>query len=384
MALGVLLMKTIIVGLATALLGFPLRTVILVGLALNQVGEFSFILSRTGVEYGLFAGNIYQQFLSVSVITMAATPFLITLGPRLADFVLRLPMPGRLKLGLYPVSKLKGVDKKDLKDHLIIIGFGVNGRNVARAARAADISYVIIEMNPETVKNERTKGEPIYYGDAVQETVLEHAGIREARIVVVAINDPTSTRAITYLARRLNPKVYLIVRTRYLRELQPLYDLGANEVIPEEFETSVEIFTRVLKKYLIPRDEIEKFIAEVRSDSYEMFRSTSKASVSFHDFQHYFPNLEIDTFRVSENAPIVGKTLAQIELRKKHEVTLLAMRRDSQMLYNPGGDTQLCANDVLVVLGAPDKIAQVTSLFYHPEEWKGQSTHEPNHVSDGD
>lgn len=200
----------------------------------------------------------------------------------------------------------------------------------------------------------------------------------------MVIDNPASTRRITEIIRRLNPKVYIIVRRRYLRELQPLYDLGANEVIPEEFETSIEIFARVLKKYLIPKDEIEKFIAEVRSDSYEMFRSLSKASLSFHDFQHYFPDLEINTFRVSENSPIVGKTLAQVGLRKKYGVTLLAMRRNSDMLYHPDGDTQFCANDVLVVLGAPDKIATITGLFYNPNEWKEQSVHESHHVSDSD
>jgi len=217
----------------------------LVGLALGQVGEFSFILSKTGVEHGLLAGNIYQMFLAVSVLSMVATPFIITLAPRLTDIILLLPLPKRLISGFYPVPDIKVEDKKH---HLIIIGFGVNGRNVARAARVSGIPYAIIEMNPETVRSEQARGEPIYYGDSTQEAVLQHANIKDARIVVAAINDPTATRRITEIIRRLNPEVHLIVRTRYLQELKPLYELGADEVIPEEFETSVEIFTRVLAK----------------------------------------------------------------------------------------------------------------------------------------
>jgi CPA2 family monovalent cation:H+ antiporter-2 len=364
-ALGVLVLKTIIAGFVTVLLGFPLRTVILVGLALCQVGEFSFILSKTGVEHGLLAGNIYQLFLAVSVLSMAATPFIIAMAPRVADLVSRLPLPKRLKSGLHPVPRIKVAGKKD---HLIIIGFGVNGRNVARAARVAGIPYVIIEMNPETVRSEQAKGEPIYYGDAIQEAVLQHANIKDARIVVVAINDPTATRRITEVARRLNPKVHFIARTRYLQEMKPLYELGADEVIPEEFETSVEIFTRVLMKYLIPRAEIERFIAEVRSDGYEMFRSLSRESASFCDLKHHLPDVEISLLRVGERSPIVGKSLAQIELRRKYGITLLAIRRDSQILSNPHGDTQLCANDVLFVLGPPDKIVEVAGLLYNPEE----------------
>ncbi len=363
-ALGVLVLKSIIASFATVLLGFPLRTSILVGLALGQVGEFSFILSKTGVEHGLLAGNIYQMFLAVSVLSMAATPFIITLAPRIADIMLRLPLPKRLISGFYAVSEIK-VEKK--KHHLIIIGFGVNGRNVARAARVSGIPYAIIEMNPETVRSEQAQGEPIYYGDSTQESVLQHANIKDARIVVAAINAPTATRRITEIIRRLNPEVHLIVRTRYLQEVKPLYELGADEVIPEEFETSVEIFTRVLTKYLIPRDEIESLVAEVRSDGYEMFRSLSKESSSFADLKLQLPDVEISTLRVAERSPLVGKSLAEIELRKKYGVTVLAIRRDSQILSNPNVNMPFCANDMLFVLGPPDKVAEVASLTHKPE-----------------
>ncbi|MBC8459993.1 MAG: cation:proton antiporter [Deltaproteobacteria bacterium] len=363
-ALGVLVLKSIIACFATVLLGFPFRTSILVGLALSQVGEFSFILSKTGVEHGLLAGNIYQMFLAFSVLSMAATPFIITLAPRAADIILRLPLPKRLISGFYPVSEIK---VKGKKDHLIIIGFGVNGRNVARAARLSGIPYAVIEMNPETVRSEQAQGEPIYYGDSTQESVLQHANIKDARIVVAAINDPTATRRITEIIRRLNPEVHLIVRTRYLQEVKPLYELGADEVIPEEFETSVEIFTRVLAKYFIPRDEIERLVAEVRSDGYEMFRSLSKESSSFSDLKLHLPDVEISTLRVAERSPLVGKSLAEIELRKKYGVTVLAIRRDSQILSNPNVNIQFCANDVLFVLGPPDRIAEVAGLTHNPE-----------------
>ncbi|MBA7624213.1 Glutathione-regulated potassium-efflux system protein KefB [subsurface metagenome] len=364
-ALAVLVSKSIIASFATVLLAFPFRTSILVGLALGQVGEFSFILSKTGVEYGLLAGNTYQTFLAFSVLSMAATPFIITLAPRLADIILRLPLPKRLISGFYPVSEIK-VEVK--KHHLIIIGFGVNGRNVARAARVAGIPYAIIEMNPETVRSEQAQGEPIYYGDATREAVLQHANIKDARIVVAAINDPTATRRIAEIIRRLNPKVHLIVRTRYLQEVKPLYELGADEVIPEEFETSVEIFTRVLAKYFIPRDEIERLVTEVRSDGYEMFRSLSKTSASFSDLKLQLPDVDISTFRISQGSPLIGKTLAQIELRRRYGVSVVAIRRGAQILSSPGADTLLQSNDVLFVLGSSEKISEATRIFPYSDE----------------
>ena len=357
---GVLGLKTLIAAFAVALTGLPLRTVIIVGMALCQVGEFSFILAKTGIEYDLLAEGMYQMFLAVSVLTMAATPFVMAVAPSVADIFLRLPLPRKLKRGSYPLRETRRVHEKD---HLIIIGFGINGKNLARAARASRIPYVIIEINPESVREERAKGEPIYYGDATQEAVLQHARIKEARAVVIVINDPTATRRITQLARRMNPKIHIIVRTRFLREMGPLYELGANEVIPEEFETSVEIFARVLGKYLQPKEEIEKFIAEVRSENYGMLRTLSKEATSCLDVAQCLPDFEIVSFRVGKKSTVAGKTLAQIAMRKKYGVTLLAVRRNAELIYNPDPEIQFFENDLLVVIGQPEKISKVASLF---------------------
>jgi CPA2 family monovalent cation:H+ antiporter-2 len=170
------------------------------------------------------------------------------------------------------------------------------------------------------------------------------------------------------MARRLNPRIYIIARTRFLPEVKPLYELGVNEVIREEFETSVEIFTRVLGKYLIPRDEIEKFIAEVRADGYGMFRSLSRELHSFSDLRLHLPNFEISRFRIDEGSSLAGKSLAEIALRKKYGGTLLAIRRDSKILSDIGGETAFRTNDILVLLAPPEKIAAMTDLFHDSEK----------------
>jgi CPA2 family monovalent cation:H+ antiporter-2 len=357
---GILILKALIAGGVTVLLGLPLRSGILAGLSICQVGEFSFILSRTGLKHGLLADH-YQLFLAVAVLTMAATPFIISLAPRFADLILRMPVPVKLKTGLWPEPEKKS--HKKLKQHLVIIGFGLNGRNVARAARMTDIPYVVIEMSPDTVKKEREKGEPIFYGDAIHEEVLRHVGIEDATVVVIAINDPAATRGITENVRKLTLKAHVIVRTRYLMEMQGLYQLGANEVIPEEFETSVEIFSRVLAKYLIPRDEIDKLIIQLRSDGYEMFRNLSGKSSPFSSLDLQLPDVEVSSMRVEEGSPMVGKSLIELELRKKHGVTVLAVRRDSQTFHNPEVEMPFFVDDVLYLMGAPEKLAASTKLF---------------------
>ncbi len=351
---GVLVLKSIIASCVSILLGYPLRSALLTGLAISQIGEFSFILSQKGLEYGFLSGDYYQLFLATSILTMAATPFLISLSPGIADLVLKLPFPKRLKSGL---SRIPERAQTKEKDHIIIIGFGIIGKSIARAANVAGIPHLIIEMNPDTVRKARSSGIPIFYGDATQEAVLQHANARSARIVVVAINDPTATRRITELLHRLNPRAYIIVRTRYLQDMQALLKLGANEVVPEEFETSVEIFTRVLMKYLVPKNEIDAFVAQIRSDGYEMFRSAAGKFLSFPELEFNFQNMEIAALRVNESCSMAGKSLTQLELRKKYGVTLLAMRRGSETISTPGGETVIQGNDILVVLGPPDKVS---------------------------
>ncbi|MGQ9920159.1 MAG: cation:proton antiporter domain-containing protein [Desulfobacca sp.] len=357
---GVILGKTLLAGAAGLVLAFPLRSAVLIGMALCQIGEFSFILAKVGISQGLLSGHNYQLFLDITILTMVATPVLIALAPRVAAAVAQLPLPTRLKYG----SHLEADGRQEIpRDHLIIVGFGVNGRNLARAAKTAGIPYIIIEMNPETVRRERAAGEPIFYGDATQEEILRHAGIQEARIIVVVINDPAAVRRITTLAERLNPRVQIIVRTRYVNELPALFELGADDVVPEEFETSVEIFTLVLKKYLVPREEIERLTAEVRANSYMLLRGLRKELgpiSSRHDDLH---DVEISTFRLARQAPAVGQSLAQLALRKQHGVTVLAVRREGQTCHNPDPNMLLLAGDLLITMGSPEQLSKVVKLF---------------------
>lgn len=357
---GIVAVKFLFAGSAAYALGVPLRTAVMTGLALAQVGEFSFILAVTGVEAGLLPAKIYQVLLACSVLSMALAPLFIAAAPRLAELTQRLPISERIKRR---GAQAPGAKKEKYQHHLVIVGYGVNGRNMARAADMAGILYVIIEMNPDTVRREKAKGVPILYGDATQEAVLEHVRIDTAKVVVIAINDNTATRRITEIIRRLGPKAHLIVRTRFFEEMGPLYALGANEVIPEEFETSVEIFSRVLGKYLIPREDIERFVSEVRAEGYKMFRSLSRDATAFADLGLDFPDVEINSFRISKGAVLDGKTLAQSELRKKHGVTVLAVRRDSRVMTNPDGETVLNEDDLLFVLGKPNQMAEAGHLF---------------------
>ncbi len=361
---GIILLKFFTGSLATFGLGFPLRISVLVGLALAQVGEFSFVLSKTGYHYGLMSLNHYQLFLAATLITMAATPFIMSASPKTADWFMNLPLPERFKHAMMPVSIMAlNDDAAKFTDHLIVVGYGINGRNVSRAARMAGIPYVILEINPDTVHSEREGGEPIFYGDATQEAVLTHIGISRARVLVIAIPDVAATRMITSLAKGLNPKVHIIARTRFVSEVKPLYELGADEVIPEEYETSIEIFSRALSEYLIPRDDIERMIEELRSGGYQMLRTLSGDATASSNFELYIPNFKITTLKVKKTSAAAGKSLTELELRKRFRVSILAIRRGDETILNPGGDDILCPSDDIIVTGQMECILDIIPLL---------------------
>ena len=357
-SVGILLMKAILGGATTLLMKYPMRTAVLTGLAISQVGEFSFILLKLGSDNGLLDLSLYQFLLSVAILTMAVSPFLISLSSRISDLVCKLPLPDSMLSRPCEIIK----DKQLLKDHLIIIGYGVNGRNLSRAAKASSIPYAIIEMNPDTVAAEKAKGEPIIYGDATNEKVLEHVNMAEARVVVIAISDSMATLRVVSMVRSLSTKVHIIVRARYLKEMGPLYDAGANEVIPEEFETSVEIFARVLKKYLMPKEIVDSLTADLRSESYDMLRSRTNG-YTLSDLSADKWDMEISTIQIKSGCAAAGKTIKETELRKKFGVTILLVKRGSEAIYNPGADTLLIPGDMIFVFGAPDKIINAVKLF---------------------
>ncbi len=360
--LGVIVVKSVVATLAGLALGYPLRTSVLVGLTLSQVGEFSFILSRKGQALGLISEANYQLFLAVSVLTMAATPFIIAAAPRLADLLLRLPLPQRLKSGLITIDESEE-NIKDIKNHTIIIGYGINGRNVARAAKYANIPYEVIELNPTTVKEEKALGEPIFFGDASQEVVLEHACIKDAMIIVITLPNPADIRQITQVARKLNPHIHIIIRSRYIGEMEDYFKLGADEVIPEEFETSVEIFTRVLAKYLVPREEIEKLVASVRSDGYNMFRSLSVADENYVNLSVKVPQVNIGSIHVCKNSPVIGKSIAEADFQAKFGAGLLAVSRGNKSVSNPPQTYRLKENDILFFLASNEKLLEMNAIF---------------------
>lgn len=257
----VIVIKTSMGAAATLFLGMPLRTAFLTGLSLAQIGEFSFVLASVAMTAQLMLNESYQLFLAVSLLSMALSPWIINSAPTLFELLTKFPFSNRLKTGL----RVQESPETPSENHVIIVGFGVAGRHLAFYCKKTQIPYRVIELNPETVKEEKIKGEPIAFGDATHFTVLEYAHIQSAKTIAIAINDAEATLRIVKKIRQHYRDIFIIARSRYFSDKQPLIRAGANEVIVEEIGGAVALASSVLQKYEVNPGSFEELVDECKT-----------------------------------------------------------------------------------------------------------------------
>ncbi len=346
------LMKTGVMAATALFLRYPFRSALLSGLALAQVGEFSFLIAQRGEQFRLIGGDVFQAFINTSILTMVATPFIMQVAPWVAD---------RLRLGQpEPAGETSTCA---VTGHTIIAGYGLNGRNLARTLRATRIPYTVLEVNVDTIRKARDEGEPIIYGDITREDVLVRAGVPCARVIVFAVSDFAAARIAIRHVRHLNPAIFILVRTRHAAEVDELLKLGADQVIAEEFETSIEIFSRVLHQYHIPGNIIANQISIVRFDGYKMLRGISLDQEKIGRLAALFAAATVDNVQVQPDHPSVGRTLKDLDLRRASGASVLAVVREGGAMTNPGPNFSLQADDILVLLGSHQELDKAVSLL---------------------
>jgi monovalent cation:H+ antiporter-2, CPA2 family len=360
----ILLVKFVAGAGAVLLAEVPPRSAIMVGIALAQVGEFSFLLAQQGQESGFLRGDPYQVFLAVSVLSMIVTPFLMQWSPHLARRAeawqrLRHWLPSRTTAH---VLQTEGKQIR-MKGHVIIAGYGLNGRNLARVLGDTEIPYLALDLDGDTVRREAKHGVPVYYGDATNPNVLRHMRVEDAKVLVVAVSDPFITRRTVQIAKGLNPKLHIVVRTRYLRELEELHQLGADDVVPEEFETSIEIFAVVLRTYKLPQDFVMQKVEQVRREGYALLRRSELPELAHHLRSGTLTDAEVETCRIDDDSPVQGKTLAEVALRPRTGASVIAWTRAGVTQANPSEETRLIAGDIVVLLGSRAQIRQAMGLL---------------------
>ena len=357
-AAAVVLLKTVVAAVATYSLGRSLQVSVMSGLALAQVGEFSFVLAGVAAPLGLLPPDHFQVFLGASVASMLATPFVIAAAAPVAEAVCRLSRRPAIELLPHETDRVAR-----LEDHVIIVGYGLNGRNLARVLRAAGIGYVILEQNGQVVRRARLEREPILFGDGTRHEVLERVGIAKARVIVFAISAPAAEHRGVAVARQLNPGIRIVVRTRYVAALDDLSRAGADEVVPEEFETSLEVFARVLRLYGIPSNTIEREVAAVRGEHYGVLRGLALPGLKLDALKHLGVHAALDTVEVEEGARAIGESPTTLDLRRETGTTLIAVVRDGKALYTPDPEFRFRAGDTVVLVGQGEALVKACGVF---------------------
>ncbi|PJA23856.1 MAG: potassium transporter [Alphaproteobacteria bacterium CG_4_10_14_0_2_um_filter_63_37] len=349
MALG--LLKAVVVGAGGRLAGGRWETGLLAGIALGQIGEFSLVLILEAQNHELLPDPLGQWLLGATVLSMAMTPPIIAMAPKWIDRMPWFRITGRM-LRDETLAELAR-DARTYEGHVLICGYGVLGQTLARVLRKDYIPYVILELNTDTVKQARMAGEPIYYGDASHRDILKAARVFSARAMVVAVPDLAAAERTVAVARNLNPTMELVVRTKYVRSVQRLKDAGANIVVPEEFEATLEIARRLLLRMGIDRVRIARHVRQIRERGYSDFLGIIGAE-AWGDSTMTIgedPGEQIEPVTLGGDDFAVGKNLAELALRSKLPVSIERILRDQAEIPMPGGGQRLQAGDVVVLFG---------------------------------
>ncbi len=351
---AVVALKAVMASVAVLAIGMPRRSALLGGLGLAQVGEFSFVLLELALRHGIVAEARYQLLLSVAALSMIATPLLIAVAPRLVDGVL-----GRRR-GAAEAPRAEVVGRAP---QVVVLGYGANGEILARILSQTGIPYAVLDGDPERVRKGRSEGEPILFGDAARAESLEAAGVGSAKVVVFAISDPLAVRSGLRAVLELAPRAQVLVRTRHVREIEPLERLGAARVVAEEYETAIEIYTWVLERFHIPRNVIRAQTRVLRGEDYRMLRESDLPEGISRTIAEILAAGTTDLYRIQPNGAAVGTTLATLDLRRRSGATVLAVVRGEAPVAGTLADLPLEAGDTVVLVGAHSEIEAAFAIL---------------------
>jgi CPA2 family monovalent cation:H+ antiporter-2 len=354
----VIFLKTVIAGGTGFILGHTLQGTILIGLSLSQVGEFSFILAKMGSDFSILPDFGYKLFLAAAVITMAVTPFMIYLSKPLYSLALKLHPPDFLVNGLFPLPE---PELPNFRKHLVIIGKDASALKLSKMAKLNNIRHISIVFEPSIAREMMMNGDLVIYGDAMNEPVLRKAHADTADIVVISVGSIIPSMNIIQKVRSINSKAYIMVRSPFIQNMPELYRIGADQVLPEKLEIAINLFNRVLVKRLIPQKEINRTINHIRNTNLGVF--SDKDPMNKSSLFDELTNINISAIKIEHGSFAEGKSIAGTDLRKKTGVTILAIRRGSEIMEHPDPCTIFIAGDISYVLGDPEQVNFASEMF---------------------
>ncbi|PAV07737.1 cation:proton antiporter [Methanosphaera cuniculi] len=349
LAACIILIKFIATFITGRILHLKIPDIVGISILLSQIGEFSFVLATEGMKYGLLTADMFTGFLTISIITMSATPFFKDHMDKISEILEKLPYfkdhthDGEINFtnrrSEYPELE------SELNNHVIIVGLGLTGKNIAFSCEHMNVPYVCVDYDPIVVEREKLSGVPVIYGDGFSESVLKELKVTSANCLIVTTSNQDHLEAIVDAAKRLNPNIHVIVRTRYVKNVDKLYDAGADEVIPEEFETSIIMFRLVMDYYNKDMGEINTVLQELRGERYQTLRKFTLAE----------PDMEnqiLESVYVEDE-----KTLDDFDF-DKYDLSAISVIRDDDMMQIDGDNFYLEEDDMVLFRGNKDNVEE--------------------------
>ena len=349
--IGYSLFKATLIAMLTKAFKYEFGVGIRTGIILGQAGEFSFVILALAKEQNIIGGDILQIILSVCLLSMICAPFLIPYNGRIARFLSK----------SYIKNSQKNIDKindigHNLSDHVILCGYGRSGQFLGRFLKEEHIPFIAIDMDLNRVNDASNAGELVMYGDASRRVVLNAAGIKNCKAVIITYADDRASSKVLTVVRETYTDLPVIVRTADESSIALLQKEGATEVVPEVLEGSLMLGSHALMVLGIPLGRIVKKIRSFRSERYAMFRGYFKGSSDISDDFSGQEQLELHSIEVKRNPLLMGSMLENIRF-EDFNIQIQYLRRPN-MLENidPRPDIILDDGDILVILGLQQNI----------------------------
>ena len=356
--------KPVITLLLGLLFPWPARTSLVVAAGLSQIGEFSFILGQAGLTLGLLDKGQYSLILVGALLS-------ITVNPMMFRFVDPLERAFRRFLPFWRMLDRHGPAPAPLdgsiSGHVVIVGYGRVGGHIVAVLGQTGIPHLVVETDAERTEELDRRNIPTLFGDAANSEVLKHTGLKRARALVVTVPDESAAEMIVASARQIAPGLPIIVRAATEAGVKRLGLLGAQYVIHPELEGGLEIVRHMLLQLGFPLREVCRYADAVRNDHYDLQVNTEKEHRLLHDLLSAVGGIEISWFHLPPGHPLIGKTLAQADLRSRTGGSVVAIRRNGRVTANPISMTVFAEEDRVGLTGDTDQIEKAERVFALPE-----------------
>ncbi len=340
---------------------YPLKTALMVGLGLAQIGEFSFVLASEGQALGLVSRQVYLLILGTTAVTLVLTPFILRLIPQLFVWAEMIPwLKPYLEATDGPVEIAEDLP---IQDHVVVCGYGQVGRNIVRLLQDHQYPLVVIDQSEQAIQQLREAKISYVYGNAASLHVLEAAGVNRAKGMAIALPDSMSTRLCVKRSLELTPDLDVVVRANQDKDIELLYQLGAREVVQPEFEASLELSAHLLTGIGIPLPIVQREVQQIRNSHYLDLRPDRPSYQVARDLKLAAQDMNSKWYPLPSGSPLIGMTLEESNLRRLTGVSLMAIQRaKGEEVDYPDAQTSLLEGDRLLVVGEADEMAAFNEL----------------------